>query len=163
MCRSPTDHKWLPLHLHQGCLGKCHSIAIDYGVWVSLEVDIPHLAIPSETGKSLDCLETRGSQKYSNEQHIWFSALPRVHEVEVSTFVFMQLTCNKSPCSSFIQLYCICCIYTAFGHSLMPLQLVEDAERRIWVFVDRPPDPQPSPSSPCARRGRQCIVPGGDW
>ena len=58
------------------------------------KVDIPHLAVPSETGKSLDCLETCKSQKYSIEQHIWFSALPEVHGVAVSTFAFMQLTCS---------------------------------------------------------------------
>ena len=49
------------------------------------EVDMPHIAVPSETGKSLDCLETSRSQPYSNEQHIWFSSVDGVAGVEVSS------------------------------------------------------------------------------
>ena len=48
------------------------------------EVDMPHIAVPSETGKSLDCLETCRSQSYSNEQRIWFSSVDGVDGVEVS-------------------------------------------------------------------------------
>ena len=48
------------------------------------EVDMPHIAVPSETGKSLDCLETSRSQPYSNEQRIWFSPADGVDGVEVS-------------------------------------------------------------------------------
>ena len=44
--------------------------------------DMPHLTVPSETGKSLDCLETCRSQPYSNKQRIWFSS---VDGVEVSS------------------------------------------------------------------------------
>ena len=49
------------------------------------EVDMPHIAVPSETGKSLDCLETCRSQPYSNEQRIWFSSADGVAGVEVSS------------------------------------------------------------------------------
>ena len=49
------------------------------------EVDMPHIAVPSETGKSLDCLETCRSQLYSNEQRIWFSSVDGVAGVEVSS------------------------------------------------------------------------------
>ena len=46
------------------------------------EVDLPHLAVLSQTGKSLDCLETCRSQPYSTKQRIWFSS---VDGVEVSS------------------------------------------------------------------------------
>ena len=46
------------------------------------EVDMPHLAVPSETGNSLDCHETDDPQTYTNKQRIWFSP---VDGVEVSS------------------------------------------------------------------------------
>ena len=51
------------------------------------EVDMPHIAVPSVTGKSLDCLETCRSQPYSNKQRIWFSSagVDGVDGVEVSS------------------------------------------------------------------------------
>ena len=48
------------------------------------EVDIPHIAVPSETGKSLHCLAKDSKQEYSNEQRIWFSSADGVDGVEVS-------------------------------------------------------------------------------
>ena len=48
------------------------------------EVDMPHLAVPSETGKSLHCLAKDSKQKYSNKQRIWFSSVDGVDGVEVS-------------------------------------------------------------------------------
>ena len=48
------------------------------------EVDMPHLAVPSVTGKALDCLETYRSQTYNNKQRIWFSSVDGVDGVEVS-------------------------------------------------------------------------------
>ena len=47
------------------------------------EVDMPHLTVPSETGKSLVCLETARLQPYNSKQHFWFSA-DGVDGVEVS-------------------------------------------------------------------------------
>ena len=47
------------------------------------EVDMPHIAVPSETGKSLHCPAKDSKQEYSNKQRIWFSA-DGVDEVEVS-------------------------------------------------------------------------------
>ena len=49
------------------------------------EVGMPHLAVPSEMGKSLDCLETCRLQMYSIKQCIWFSPLDGVDGVEVSS------------------------------------------------------------------------------
>ena len=49
------------------------------------KVGMPHLAVPSETGKSLDCLETCRSQMYISEQRIWFSSLDGVPGMEVSS------------------------------------------------------------------------------
>ena len=49
------------------------------------EVAMDHLAVPSETGKSLDCLGTCKSQPYCNNQRIWFSSLAGVYGVEVSS------------------------------------------------------------------------------
>ena len=49
------------------------------------KVGIPHIAVPSKTGKSLDCLETCRSQAYSNKQRIWFSSVDGVAGVEVSS------------------------------------------------------------------------------
>ena len=46
------------------------------------EVDIPHLAVRSEVGNSLDCHETYEPQTYTNKQRIWFSP---VDGVEVSS------------------------------------------------------------------------------
>ena len=48
------------------------------------KVDIPHIAVPSETGKSLHCLAKDSKQEYSNEQRIWFSSADGVDGVEVS-------------------------------------------------------------------------------
>jgi len=59
------------------------------------EVAMDHLAVPSETGKSLNCLGTCKSQLYSNEQRIWFSSLAGVHGVEVSICTFVHLTCSE--------------------------------------------------------------------
>ena len=53
------------------------------------KVDMCHLAVPSETGKLLDCLENDSKQEYYNRQHIWFSSLAGVQGVEVSI-------CNNS-------------------------------------------------------------------
>ena len=55
------------------------------------EVAMDHLAVPSQTGKSLDCLGTCKSQPYSNKQLIWFSSLAGVHGVEVSICTFVHL------------------------------------------------------------------------
>ena len=49
------------------------------------EVAMDHLAVPSQTGKSLDCLGTCKSQPYCNNQRIWFSSLAGVYGVEVSS------------------------------------------------------------------------------
>ena len=57
------------------------------------EVDMPHLAVPSETGKSLDCLETSRSQPYSNEQCVWFSSADGVDGVEVSIANYIVSLC----------------------------------------------------------------------
>ena len=70
------------------------------------EVSMNHLAVSSQTGKSLDCLGTCKSQPYSNEQHIWFSSLAGVHGVEVSICTFVYLTCSESSCSSCVHLSC---------------------------------------------------------
>ena len=78
------------------------------------EVGMNHLAVPSETGKSLDCLETCRSQPYSNNQLIWFSSLAGVHGVEVSICTFAHLTCSESSCSSCVHLSC------ALRHSPWP-------------------------------------------
>ena len=78
------------------------------------EVDMDHIAVPSETGKSLDCLETCRSQQYSNEQRIWFSSLAGVHGVEVSICTFVHLTCSESSCNSCGHLSC------ALRHSPCP-------------------------------------------
>ena len=50
------------------------------------EVDMPHLAVPSVTGKALDCLETYRSQTYNNKQRIWFSSVDGV-EVSISNYI----------------------------------------------------------------------------
>ena len=78
------------------------------------EVGINHVAVPSQTGKSLDCLGTCKSQPYSNNQHIWFSSLDGVHGVEVSICTFVHLTCSVSSCSSCGHLSC------ALRHSPCP-------------------------------------------
>ena len=78
------------------------------------EVRMNHLAVPSETGKSLDCLGTYKSQPYNNNQRIWFSSLAGVHGVEVSIYSFVHLTCSASSCSSCGHLSC------ALGHSPCP-------------------------------------------
>ena len=70
------------------------------------EVGMDHLAVPSEMGKSLDCLRTCKSQPYSNNQRIWFSSLAGVHGVEVSICTFVHLTCSESSCSSCGHLSC---------------------------------------------------------
>ena len=70
------------------------------------EVGMDHLAVPSEMGKSLDCLGTCKSQPYSNNQRIWFSSLAGVHGVEVSICTFVHLTCSESSCSSCVHLSC---------------------------------------------------------
>ena len=70
------------------------------------EVAMDHLAVPSETGKSLECLEKDSTQDFSNEQHIWFSSLAGVHGVEVSICTFVHLTCSESSCSSCGHLSC---------------------------------------------------------
>ena len=57
------------------------------------EVDMPHIAVPSETGKSLDCLETSRSQPYSNEQCVWFSSADGVDGVEVSIANYIVSLC----------------------------------------------------------------------
>ena len=68
------------------------------------EVAMNHLAVPSQTGKSLDCLGTCKSQPYSNNQRIWFPSLAGVHGVEVSICTFVLLTCSESSCSSCVHL-----------------------------------------------------------
>ena len=70
------------------------------------EVAMDHLAVPSETGKSLECLEKDSTQDFSNEQRIWFSSLAGVHGVEVSICTFVHLTCSESSCSSCGHLSC---------------------------------------------------------
>ena len=49
------------------------------------EVAMPHIAVPSKIGKSLHCLATGRQQMYSNNQHIWFSPLDGVRDIEVSS------------------------------------------------------------------------------
>ena len=100
-----------------------------------------HLAVPSETGKSLECLEKDSTQDFSNEQRIWFSSLAGVHGVEVSICTFVHLTCSESSCNSCGHLSC------ALRH-LSPLQLVKDVECRIRVIGERPLEPQPKPQPP---------------
>ncbi len=78
------------------------------------EVGMDHLAVPSETGKSLDCLGTCKSHPFSNEQRIWFSLLAGVHGVEVSICTSVHLTCSESSCSSCGHLSC------ALRHSPCP-------------------------------------------
>ena len=78
------------------------------------EVAMDHLAVPSETGKSLECLEKDSTQDFSNEQRIWFSSLAGVHGVEVSVCTFVHLTCSESSCSSCGHLSC------ALRHSPCP-------------------------------------------
>ena len=79
------------------------------------EVGMDHLAVPSETGKSLECLEKDSKQDFSNEQRIWFSgSLAGVHGVEVSVCTFIHLTCSVSSCSSCVHLSC------ALRHSPCP-------------------------------------------
>ena len=78
------------------------------------EVSMNHVAVPSQTGKSLDCLGTCKSQPYSNDQRIWFSSLDGVHGVEVSVCTFVHLTCSESSCSSCGHLSC------ALRHSPCP-------------------------------------------
>ena len=70
------------------------------------EVAMDHLAVPSETRKSLECLEKDSKQDFSNEQRIWFSSLAGVHGVEVSICTFVHLTCSESSCSSCGHLSC---------------------------------------------------------
>ena len=70
------------------------------------EVAMDHLAVPSETGKSLECLEKDSKQDFSNDQRIWFSSLAGVHRVEVSVCTFIHLTCSESSCSSCGHLSC---------------------------------------------------------
>ena len=70
------------------------------------EVVMDHLAVPSETGKALECLEKDSKQDFSNEQHIWFFSLAGVHGVEVSVCTFVHLTCSESSCSSCGHLSC---------------------------------------------------------
>ena len=116
------------------------------------EMDMPHLAVPSETRKSLVCLDTSRLQPYSNEQQIWFSSADGVDGVEVSISNYIDslyqeylctLACTDSSCSSCGYLSC------ALRHfSLCPLQLVKDAETRIWVIGEKPPVPQPKPLPP---------------
>ena len=46
---------------------------------------------------------------------------------------------------------CAAVVATCPVHSdipLMPLQLVKDAERRLWEIRERPPEPQPKPLPP---------------
>ena len=78
------------------------------------EVAMDHLAVPSETGKSLECLENDSTQDFSNEQRIWFSSLAEVHGVEVSICTFVHLTGSESSCSSCVHLSC------ALRHSPCP-------------------------------------------
>ena len=78
------------------------------------EVAMDHLAVPSETGKSLECLEKDSKQDFSNKQRIWFSSLAGVHGVEVSICTFVHLTCSESSCSSCGHLSC------ALRHSPCP-------------------------------------------
>ena len=51
-------------------------------------VSLPHLAEPSDTGKSLECLETSSSQTYTKQQRIWFSFMDGV---EVSMWVALYI------------------------------------------------------------------------
>ena len=78
------------------------------------EVGMDHLAVPSETGKSLECLEKDSKQDFSNKQRIWFFSLAGVHGVEVSICTFVHLTCSESSCSSCGHLSC------ALRHSPCP-------------------------------------------
>ena len=64
------------------------------------EVGMDHLAVPSETGKSLECLEKDSKHNFSNDQRIWFSSLAGVHGMEVNICTFIHLTCSVSSCSS---------------------------------------------------------------
>ena len=67
------------------------------------EVGMDHLAVPSETGKSLECLEKDSKQDFSNDQRIWFSS---VHGVEVSVCTFIHLTYGVSSCLVCVHLSC---------------------------------------------------------
>ena len=70
------------------------------------EVAMDHLAVPSETGKSLECLEKDSKQDFSNDQRIWFSSLAGVHQAEVSVCTFVHLTCSESSCMCYVNLSC---------------------------------------------------------
>ena len=70
------------------------------------QVGVDHLAVPSETGKSLECLEKDSKQDFSNEQRIWFSSLAGVHGVEVSVCTFIHLTYGVSSCLVCVHLSC---------------------------------------------------------
>ena len=78
------------------------------------EVSMDHVAVPSQTGKSLECLEKDSKHDFSNDQRIWFSSLAGVHGVEVSICTFVHLTCSESSCSSCGHLSC------ALRHSPCP-------------------------------------------
>ena len=132
------------------------------------EVDITHLAVPSKTEKSLDCLEKCKSQKYSIEQHIWFSALPEVHGVEVSICAFKHLTCNEMRISSHAAVMSTCPVHLDIpfvpaavceGCQVQNLGDQRDTSRASAKATASPAFPK----SPCVQRGRRCIVPGGDW
>ena len=58
------------------------------------EVNVPHLALPSCTGKSLTCSETSSCQVYTKQQRIWFST------VDGAT---VNSACISSDCSE-----CLC-------------------------------------------------------
>ena len=57
------------------------------------EVDMPHIAVPSETGKSLHCLVKDSKLDYSNDQRIWFSSVDGVDGVEVSIANYIVSLC----------------------------------------------------------------------
>ena len=82
------------------------------------EVAMDHLAVPSETGKSLECLEKDSTQDFSNKQRIWFSSLAGVHGVEVSICTFVHLTCSESSCSSCGHLFCALRHFSCSHYSL---------------------------------------------
>ena len=100
--------------LHAGCLGLCRTVTVclshstedalgsHFGTVAELvvgfecpctEVSVPHLALPSSTGKSLTCSETSSCQVHTKQQRIWFST---VDSATVSS------ACISSDCSGWL-------------------------------------------------------------
>ena len=89
------------------------------------EVNVPHLALPSSTGKSLTCSETSSCQVYTKQQRIWFST---VDGATVSS-ACISSGCSRWLCneSRFTVYQCLVCT----GFQLMFLQ-----HSNFWSLED---------------------------